>query len=82
MHQDSHHRLCTYKFAVTSLNYYCCGSNPHPDEVLRETGSAAHRRQHPCQPGPSPECFQNHQICRGCHIHCPPLSLHTNNKYL
>ena len=25
----------------------------------------------------SPVCIQNQRIYRGCHIHCPPLSLHT-----
>lgn len=35
-----------------NLNDCCSGSHPHSDQVLRETGSLAHQRHHPCQPGP------------------------------
>ena len=62
--------LVPKKSAVSSLT-------PHLNEVLQETGSPAHQRQHPSQPGPSPVYFQNQQIHRGCHIYCPSPRLHT-----
>ena len=52
--------------------------SPLPDKVLWVTGSPAHQRQHPRQPGPSPACFQNQQIHRGSHIYCSSLSLHAD----
>ena len=50
-----------------------CGSHPHSYWVLEEIGSPSHQRQHPCQTGPSPVCFQNQQIHRSRQINCPPL---------
>ena len=56
-----------------SLNDCRSGSHPHSDQVLWETGSST-----PCQPGPLPVCCQNQLSRRGCHNHCPSLSLHTS----
>lgn len=41
------------------------------------------KKKHPRHPGPSPVCFQNQQVHRGCHIFfviCPSLSLHTPGR--
>ena len=64
------------KSAVSSLNDY-----HQPQSLFWDAGSTVYQRKHPNLPGPSPVNIQNNQIQRGCHLHLPPLSPHTSQKY-
>lgn len=69
--KHSHHCHCVPLKCVVFQWLPACCPHSHFNEVLGETGSAAHQRQHLSEPGPSPVFFQSQQIHRECQLHWP-----------